>query len=602
VLPSTFSKAQWPVSRGHTAIAVLALALYGIAYVPSYGIPFRVEELDIYHFYATTEFDPLSAYDWGLMAFWTPFYDFRMLPLSYLWNFGVFTLLGTSTLKHWILSVALDLVNAALVARWVSLRLGKKFEHGLIAAAFFLLLPAKHEIVLWSFFTYKLIHTTVVLACLIQIERFFQDRHRTHLVWGLVLMFLSWFFYEASLGLGMVLPLGMILLGGFSRREAARAAVLVAIPYVVYIALYLIARAVVPSLYALVLPGDSVYIQPFSVVDLWLSLRSWVTHGMLLANSGLPLTTDTEFIPTSIAIHVLPTFGWVMVVGTVWTMFASQIVWRAAGWRSIAYIIGVGAILNVLVLVGRTSTNGVNYLAHFSMYQYLPSLIIAAILGGMAENSIDAPRVLQLSAPQLGAPRRARILLATSICLVLLGTSSTSAVRAYMKVQGPLAKIFDHVERRCKNEGTRVSVAGILLPFSPDTFIMPPEDHAYHALSLLNGDCIVPVPSQQRSSAAVRVEPTSIAVRQSARFGDWLELLGYDMPAMAPPRGALSNDALLQSPQACIEAISSFHRPGEAIGPPVELALSDLRLLQSLRSRPAVVVGYAPLAQRRLHP
>jgi len=530
--------------RTRAAFVAMAFVLYAVAYYPSWRMPFRVEELDIYYFYATQPFNPLSATDWGRMAFWTPFYDFRMLPLAYLWNFALFKVVGPSFVAYWLISVALDLVNAALLARWVGARLSanarpgvqlgapiqpSRIQTGWIAAAFFLLFPAKHEIVLWTFFTYKLVHTGLVLGTLILFEEFFRTHKRTHLIWGLALMFLSWFFYETSLPLGFALVLGMLLFGGFSRREVLRTVAVLAIPYIAYAALYLLAKRHIPPLYGHAVPS----LERASLEAMWLALRAWVWHGMFLANSGLPLYADSAKLVSTLAMVVRPSLFWGLLVVGFWTSFMALMRWRRAPWRSIAYALGLMVLLNALVLVGRAATNDTPYLAHMSMYQYIPTLVLAAIVGMLAETSLSEST---WSACVADSPARRRLLVATTtLCLTLLWSSSAVAVRSYVSAQKPLMDILQDVERRCAVPGARIAAANYRLPFTPDTPLMPPEDHSFRAFSLLGKNCVAPPSPDEQASALLREAPTDIPTRVSASFEDQLELIGSDMPASVRP-------------------------------------------------------------------
>ncbi len=506
--------------RIRTALPAMALVLYVLAYYPALRMPFRVEEFDAYYHFATAPFNLFSAGDWIEMAFWTPFHDFRMLPLAYLWNFVTFKAIGPSTVGFMLLNVALDLLNAVLLARWVSLRLGRSISHGWIAAAFFLMFPSKHEIVLWVWFTYKTAHNVLLLGSLIFFEKFFRSHGRAHLAWALVLMFLSWFFYEISLPLGFVIPVGMFLFGRFSRQEVLRTSAIIAIPYAAYGVLYLLAKRYIPDIY-----GNAVPILRSGWVDaVWPTIRNWVWHGMFLANTGLPVYADKDLLGDTLAFVVKPTMVFILLVVTCWTSFMVLLRWREAPWRNLAYLLCLMFVFNILVALGRAATNGPLYLAHMGMYQYPAAFLIAAALGMLVETSLAA-----------AAPARSRLLVAaTAICLMLLWSSSAVAVRSYVQAQAPLVEILQEVKQRCAVPGARVAAADYRLPFSPNTFVVPVEDHSFHALALMYGDCVSRPGPEEQGSAIFRQAP-SIPKRASAVFADSIELLGYDMPASVRP-------------------------------------------------------------------
>lgn len=463
-----------PVPAGHLRfVGAAGLALFLWAYLPSAGIPFRVEQWDCYDFYRSYPFRVTSLYDWGLVAFWTPFRDFRPIPLAYLWNFLVFTLLGTRNQWHLALSLALTVLNALLLARWVSaIGSHRGVEHGLIAAVLFLLMPAHHEIVMWTFFTYKLAYTALVLASLIMVEEYLATgRPRTaHAAVGYLAA--SWLFYEASLPVALVLPLRMVLAGRSLTSPATRQILAsLAVALTGYGALYLVMAAWIPTAYDLVqqIPRQRVNLGTF-VVSLW----RWVFDGIVLGNSGLPITS--VMFPYHVGFRAIVEVAPTAMVALVWCALLVQLRWRPFPLRALSYLAAVGAAGSLLVWVGRTMTNGPDYLASFSVYQHFPSLVLAAALGYLIERS--------------WTPGKRMIITVLLVC-TLLAVGSRQAVNEYMHVQEPLIQALKAVDDALRlHPESRVYVGNMRLPFAP-TWSIPSAEHSYHAFHLLHGERIV---------------------------------------------------------------------------------------------------------------
>jgi hypothetical protein len=449
-----------------------ALAVFLWAYLPSAGIPFRVEQWDCYDFYQSHAFDVRSLYDWGLIAFWTPFGDFRPVPLAYLWNFLIFKLLGSQNLWHWMLSLALTILNAALVARWVSaLRGYRGLDHGLIAGALFLLMPARHEIVMWTLFTYKLAYTALVLASLILLETYLMTGHRRTAYLATGLLAASWLFYEASVPMALLLPLRMVMAGRpLASLETRRVLAALGGALAGYGGFYLLTATWIPTVYNLV---QQIPRQPISLGSLILSLWRWMTEGILLANTGLPFTSLA--FPYHVGFRVVIELAPAVIVAVVWGLLLAQLPWRPFPLRDMAYLGAVAAAGSVLVLVGRTMTNGPAYLASFSIYQHFPTLVLAAILGYLLHR----------------APKTNRILVALLLVCTLLGISSRQAVDEYMHAQESLVQALRMVDEALRRHPeARLYVGDIRLPFAP-TWSIPSSEHSYHAFHLLHGERIV---------------------------------------------------------------------------------------------------------------
>jgi hypothetical protein len=454
-------------------VAALGLALFIWAYLPSARIPFRVEQWDCYDFYQSYPFDTTRLRDWGLMAFWTPFGDFRPIPLAYLWNFLTFTLLGTQNLWYWGLSLALTLLNAALLARWVSaLRGHAGLGHGLIAATLFLLMPAPHEIVIWTFFTYKLVYTAFVLASLIFLEKFLVTRQLGAIYLATGSLAVSWLFYEASIPIALVLPIRMALSRrSFTRSNIQRVLLSIGGALTGYAVFYLAAMHWIPRAYNLVhqIPRQQVGLDTF-LISLW----RWVADGVFLGNAGLPLTSVVY--PYHLGFRPVAELAPIVIALTVWAVLLAQLRWRPFPIRDLTYLGAVAAAGSVLVWVGRTMTNGPDYLAGFSIYQHFPTLVLAAAVGYLVDRSWILGK---------------GVVIGVLLVVTLLGISSRQAVDEYMHAQEPLVQALATVEQALRTHpDARIYVGEIHLPFAP-TWSIPSAVHSYHAFHLLHGDRIV---------------------------------------------------------------------------------------------------------------
>ncbi|HEY7654831.1 MAG TPA: hypothetical protein VIG07_18585 [Methylomirabilota bacterium] len=457
---------------GGGLIAALGLALFVWAYLPSARIPFRVEQWDCYDFYQSYPFDAARLYDWGLMAFWTPFGDFRPIPLAYLWNFLTFTLLGPQNLWFWVLSLTLTVVNATLLARWVSaLRGHDGLGHGLIAATLFLLMPAPHEIVIWTFFTYKLVNTTLVLVCLIFLEKFLVTRQPGAIYLATSSLAVSWLFYEATIPIALALPIRMALCGrSFTRSDIRRVLLSIGVAITGYAVFYLAAIRWIPRAYNLAqqIPRQQVGLDTF-LVSAW----RWVVDGVLLGNAGLPLTSVVY--PYHLGFRPVAELTPIVVILMVWGALLAQLRWRPFPIRDLVFLGVVAGAGSVLVWVGRTMTNGPDYLAGFSIYQHFPTLVLAAAVGYLIDRS--------------GISGKGMVV-AVLLVVTLLGISSRQAVDEYMHGQEPLLQALATVEQALRTHPeARIYVGEIHLPFAP-TWSIPSALHSYHAFHLLHGDRI----------------------------------------------------------------------------------------------------------------
>ncbi|MBN1354525.1 MAG: hypothetical protein JW994_07660 [Candidatus Omnitrophica bacterium] len=474
-------------------IALVSLLIFFIAYLQSASITFRVEQWDIYHFYSTLRIDSLHAGDWLKIAFWTPFGDFRLIPLAYLWNFVVFSVLGANMFFHWLLSIALTIINCLLLARFVSiLKRTGGLARGLIAGSLFLLLPAKFEISIWTFFTYKLIHTAFILLSLIALEEFLWRREKKYAFTSIVLLFVSCLFYELPLLLGAAFFLRVLFFTpSVGRKNKLYVFALLFIMYASYMLIYHVSASSIPRLYGMsvlkymtryYIPGTLKLNWDIFFWDLPLAFYNWLSQGILLANTGLSLNivqTNSHFIFT-------------VPVGNIVAVSLIAAIWCAMLWCSftgpfergnIIYLLLLFLFGSVLVLTGRTLTNGTGYLPALSIYQYFPTMLLAAILGYLMDDVLVKGRLLHVK----------RILVITLfIFMIVLGYADYNSIKSYMKLNKYTASLIKRAgEAIRENPGKRIYAGDYKLPCAP-VHSVKSKEHTYHALHLLYGDVIVP--------------------------------------------------------------------------------------------------------------
>ncbi len=458
-----------------------------VSALPTRSMPFRVEQWDVYEFYANRRFNPTSLHEWLVMAFWTPFGDFRFTPGAYLWNVLAFKALGPGNLGLWILSIALNLANAYLVAWWVSLLIGRRSPRaGAIAALFYLLFPARQEIVLWTLFTYKLVASGLTLFSLVMLERSERGTRRRELSIASAAMFVAWTFYEAGLPLGLLLPLRGVIMGDADwRQQAARIGRAVAPIYGLYALLSVAAWRWIPD--ALDLHGAIPGVRPAPVAFIT-SLWNWLDHGILTGNSGLPVVwIATPFHLLFSVDHDSAIQAMVLVA---WPLALLAVDWRRLPWRAGAFVMLVGGACNGAVWIGRTISNGTQYLSYVSMYQHLPSTVLAALLG-----------VALGAYSQRNPPKRWLTLLGrigVALVAALLSLSCRDAMLGYLRAQQPLRAALSVVEGRiAEAHGAPVRVDDVPIPFAP-TWALSSAEHSYHVFHLLHGARIAPPPTRER--------------------------------------------------------------------------------------------------------
>lgn len=473
------------------ALLLYSLILFCISHYPAKAITFRVEQWDIYRFYSEYTFNFLQPESWLKIAFWTPFNDFRCIPLAYLWNFVEFKLLGSDNFSYLIFSSCLHLINCALIANFVSILIGRSNPlTGIFGFILLLLFPAKFEVIIWTFFSYKLFHVTLILISLTYLERYLQSPRKVTAYISIACLFISYFFYEASVPIGFVY-LWRLFVNNTPMESGAKKffLFLICASYVAYALIYLTATYYVPSHLNMV----NVQNQLIGILgNLWMnvltgfaSLYCWLSHGLLMGNSGLPL----RLVPTPfhLSFVVLTPADIIFTCLLIWGCLLATITHWLRLWRNCLYILLILLSGIVLVLIGRAIPNGPEYLARMSIYNYFPSVFLAALLG------------YPLGATLFGSTsfiRRSVLLFSFFLLITLLSITNYRAIKQYITFNKPLAVLIEEVGNFIRNNPDKnVHVENIRVPFAPTwSPFVTHQSHAYNVLRLRYGDKIVKVP------------------------------------------------------------------------------------------------------------
>lgn len=464
------------------SIALYAVVLFAVAHYQARDITFRVEQWDVYYFYANNTFSLFSARDWIVLAFWTPFNDFRFIPLAYLFNFAEYCVFRNNNVYYLIFSCSLHMLNCLLAAVLVKKFLGAKSTTAALAAfALFLLFPSKVEIVIWTFFGYKLFHLTLILAALIFFEDYLEKNSAIYCYVSVASLFLSFLIYESSL------PIGLAMLGRLYFYKSAASDVnknrylgVMLRFYAAYLILFLVACEKVPPYLAMTL-------QPIVYNDYISSAYYWVKNGWILANSGVPLM----FVDKKLWVFFLPVMEqWVLITTVVlsWGVLFASIGYRALRAEKTLYFAAVLAGGTMLVLLGRTATNGEYYLGCMSIYQYFPSAMLAIMLGyAIAVTVVNPER------------RWKKRLTSVSLFFIvsLLGHASYVSINSYMDHNRSTSGLISHVRRfLAGNENGKVAIGNIHIPFAGDAYAYNDGNHAYRVMKLLFGDKVTDKPAE----------------------------------------------------------------------------------------------------------
>jgi len=171
----------------------------------------------------------------------------------------------------------------------------------------------------------------------------------------------------------------------------------------------------------------------------------------------------------------------------IWGLLFATITHCIRLWRNCLYILLILLSGIVLVLIGRAIPNGPEYLARMSIYNYFPSVFLAALLG------------YPLGATLFGSTgfiRRSVLIISFVFLITLLTITNYRTVRQYVAFNEPLSVLIEEVGEFIRNNpDKKVHIEDIEVPFAPTwSDFVTHKSHAYNVLSLLYGDRIVKGP------------------------------------------------------------------------------------------------------------
>ena len=444
---------------------LLLIILFFWAYFPAYQLQFRVEQWSIYDYYKSLP-PPQSFSEWGHLAFWTPLGDYRFIPFAYLWNYFEFKLFGLNFAWYTTLSLGLYAANAFLLG-WLACLYNKgQTEAFWLTTVFALYLPSAMEIAIWTFFSYKLFQLTLMILALIMLEKGIAQRSSIYVLFSILVCFISTLFYDA-----LALFLGYwILRISFSKLNTRSALNLICL---VLLGLYLFSTwffAQFPSLFGV----SPIAIPAASPVSIFESLYQWIKYGWLLDNLGfwLEFRENARFI----TIHLLgPRKIHLLFVLLLWIALLCAIQWSVVLWKQVGLLSILLGLSTILILGGRTATNGPDYLSHFSMYNYNAIVFISPILGTIFSSG--------WTNGNLNSIRTKLTILSLSLLTILWINTIRNGIETYIKSESIHISLM-----RLSNEIIQSTKLPIVVVASKGPFEIPGLNLLYHALHLVHGD------------------------------------------------------------------------------------------------------------------
>jgi len=445
----------------------LLIVLFMWAYWPAYQLQFRVEQWAIYDYYNSYPY-PASIAEWGHIAFWTPLGDYRFIPLAYLWNYLEFKLFGLNFAWYTTLSLSLYAINAFLLG-WLARIHNRGQEVSFwLTLVFALFLPSAMEIAIWTFFSYKLFQLTLMILALIILEKGISQRSSLYVLFSILICFISTLFYEA-----LALFLGYWILRIYFSNLKARSAL--NLLCILLIGLYVFSTwffAQFPNLFG-VSPIAIPVASPMRVLE---SLYKWIKYGWFLDNLGfwLEFRENSRFI----TMHLLgPRKIHLLFVLLLWITLLYSIRWSAVSWKQMglfSILLGLGTIL---ILGGRTATNGPDYLSHFSMYNYNAIVFISPILGTIFSSAWTNSNSNNI--------RTKLTILSLSLLTVLWINVIRNGIETYIRSESIHISLM-----RLSNEIISSTKLPIVVVANKGPFEIPELNLLFHALHLVHGDII----------------------------------------------------------------------------------------------------------------
>ena len=456
----------------------ILLSLFIYAYSPAFSLQFRAEQWAIYDYYLQIPF-PSSIEEWFYIAFWTPFRDYRFIPLAYIWNYLEVVLFQVNFSLYTALSLSLYFLNAVLLAF-----LAKRYANGFsatfwVALIMALFLPSALEIATWSFFSYKLFQVTLVLTAILLLEHSLTENKPWIKALSISVMFLSTLFYEAMVPILVLFALRMVWKRWYQW------------PWALVCFLFLVIYAFLSWYFeqqasTFGVQGNNTVIP--SVSTIIASAKPWIWQDWVLANSGIyvEFKENTYYAvmhlidPTEVRL-LLVVFGWAAVL--------SGIYWRRVNWKSVVWLFSLLFACSLPVLIGRTATNGIDYLSGFSMYNYHAVIFLSGIVSIVVSSGWEKVSIVASSGwkEQKLHVWRHRISIIGFILLSLAWITSTRhGVDNYLQVNVFHTRLMNLTADIIKNTERTIVPLAKTTPYNT-TALPPTLNFFYSALHLVHG-------------------------------------------------------------------------------------------------------------------
>ena len=466
-LPNALNKLDLlKISYGRElSLFCVLIVLFLWAYWPAYHLQFRVEQWAIYDYYKSLPL-PTTLAEWGRIAFWSPIGDYRFIPLAYLWNYFEFKLFGINFGWYTTLSLTLYAINAILIAS-----LARLYANGLKASfwmtlVFALFLPSAMEIAIWTFFSYKLLQISIILCALILLEMGITKNRSSFLLISLVLCFISTLFYET-----LVLFLGFWILKISLSKFKFKLRLII---FGIFLAIVYCLLSWLFSRISNQFEVSPIVIPQVTLEKISQTLYLWFKYGWVLNNLGLPL--DFREGDRYITFHLLAPLK-IHLIGTIllWLVLLRNINWHKVQWNKVGALFLLLTLGITPILAGRASTNAENYLAQFSMYNYIPIIFISPILGLVFSSGWSKQKLISI---------QNKLAICSLFLLVLLWTSTIrNGVESYVKAESINTTLLRLCNDLLKGNSLQLVVTAKNSPYEIQGLNL-----LYHSLRLIHGE------------------------------------------------------------------------------------------------------------------
>ena len=469
--------------------------MYWWIYWPATEFSFRAEQWAFLEFYKTKTY-PKSGSDWLEIAFWTPFHDYRLLPLAYLLHYFEYLFFEGDQALFVIFSLGIYQANALLCGFLVTQLLSRGHNQTIITFAVVSFLPAALEVTVWSFFSYKLLQITFCLSSLILLEKALEKDRKILVLFLFFLIFLSSLFYEATLLI--------LIFHGFRILVKKRNWW----PYS-FLSVSLIVFYFIIWLYFKGLVGELGLTHNLSInFDFEIFTESafnWAFYSWLLGNSGLEL----QFVSSQAYSKFIPILSEprLSIIIIAWALFLLSLKLERVMFEAVAVLFSVLILLSIPVLIGRTITNGPDYLAGFSMYSYHAVIFLGSIFSVFFGTQISEKSKLQTYKKNIR-------LVSFSLFLFLWVTALYGSLASYLSTnefQNRLIKVTSDlvVERNAnivvsaRNTPFNTTATDINFFFSAMKFLHPDkvfkDTEGLHTNTVIIDDFLIEIIRQNKS-------------------------------------------------------------------------------------------------------